>query len=206
MPRKKSKAVPEGNGLIPQDACVMSGGTTLVESRQVMSEALDKAFHKYFGQKLENSEEMRATDQRPADAEHDARQTTSRHGDRRKTRYQDSQVYGRRCSRSRKTGDNSSAQVDPDPRCLISFGDDSAEPLPLPCRDDVLVDKGVAAPKPCISAVEMHTLTATGGLLPAGTASSATRTNSHQPPLWFCTTEEIDLRTSIQYATTYSSF
>ena len=104
------------------------------------------------------------------------------------------------------SGDNSFAQVDPDQMCLTSFGDDSTEPLALPRRDDALVDKGVAAPKPCFSSVEIRTLTATGGLLPAGTASSATWPNFHQPPLWFCPTEEVDFRTSIQYATTYSSF
>ena len=93
------------------------------------------------------------------------------------------------------SGDNSSAQVDP--MCMTSFGDNSTEPLTLPRRDDALVDKSAAAPKLCRSPVEVGTLTAAGGLLPAGTASSATRTNFHQPPLWCCPTEEINLRTSI---------
>ena len=61
--------------------------------------------------------------------------------------------------------------------CLASFGDDSTKPLVLPyCRDNALVDKDAAAPKPCLSSVEMRTLTTAGGLLPAGTASIATRT------------------------------
>ena len=73
MPRKKSKAVPEGNDPVPQDAYVMLDGTTLVELRRVMSEALYKAFDKHFGQKTENPEVMRATDQRSAGPELDAR-------------------------------------------------------------------------------------------------------------------------------------
>ena len=107
-----------------------------------------------------------------------------------------------------KSGDkSSSAQVDHDPMCLTSFGDDSTEPPTLPLRGDALVDKGAAAPKPCPSSVKIRTPTAAGDLLPAGTASTTvTRTLFHQPPLWsFCPTEEMNFRTSIQYAT-YSSF
>ena len=49
------------------------------------------------------------------------------------------------------SGDNSSAQVNPDPMCLTSFGDDFTGPPALPCsRDDALVDKGAAAPKTCL--------------------------------------------------------
>ena len=104
------------------------------------------------------------------------------------------------------SGDSSSAQVDPDPMCLTSFGDDSTEPPALPrCRDDALVDKDAVASNPFLSPVEVRTLTATGGFLPAGTTSTATRTIFHQPPLWFCPTEEMNSRTSIQYVTTYYS-
>ena len=104
-----------------------------------------------------------------------------------------------------RNGDNSSAQVNPDPMCLTSFGDDSTKSLVLSHRDDALVDKG-AAPKPCVAPVKMRTLTATDGLVLAGKASSATRINFHQPPLCFCPMEEINLKTSIQHATTHSSF
>ena len=45
--------------------------------------------------------------------------------------------------------DNSFTQVDTDPICLTSFGDDSTRPSALPClRDDALVDEGAAARKP----------------------------------------------------------
>ena len=66
MSRKKSKAVSEGNGPVPQDACVVLGGTTLVKLRPIISETMDKAFDKHFEQKLNNPEEMKANDQRSA--------------------------------------------------------------------------------------------------------------------------------------------
>ena len=84
-----------------------------------------------------------------------------------------------------KHGDSCSAKkfAAGPPICLTSFGDDSTEPPALSCRDDIIVDKGAVAPKPCLSLVEVRKLTAAGGLLPAGIASTATRTIFHQPPL-----------------------
>ena len=52
----------------------------------------------------------------------------------------------------------------------------------------------------------MRTPTVAGGLFPAGTASTAKRTTFDESPLWFCPTKAINLRTSNQYATDYSSF
>ena len=76
----------------------------------------------------------------------------------------------------------------------------------LPRCDDVLVDKGAVAPKPCLSPVEMRTLTAAGGLLPTGKTSTAMMmTIFPQLPLWFRLAKEMKSRTS-QYATDYSSF
>ena len=104
------------------------------------------------------------------------------------------------------SGNSSSAQIDPDPMCLTSFGDDfiRSSVFPYP-RDDALVNKDAAAPKPCLSPVEMRTLKAVKGLLPAGKSSTATRIVSYQPRLWFCPTEEINSRTTVQYAMDYSS-
>ena len=56
--------------------------------------------------------------------------------------------------------------------CLASFVDDSTKPPTIPRMDDVSVNEGAAVPKPCLSPVEMRMLTAAGGLLPAGTAST----------------------------------
>ena len=107
-----------------------------------------------------------------------------------------------------KHGDSCFAyQVALDPMSSTSFGDDFTKPPALPCsRDDVLVDNGAAAPKTCLIPVEMRTLTAAGGLLPAGTALTATRTTFDQPLIWFCPIEEISSRTSNRYATNKSSF
>ena len=50
------------------------------------------------------------------------------------------------------SGDNSSVEVDLDPICLTSFGDDSTRPPTGSCsRDDAMVDKKAAAPKSCLS-------------------------------------------------------
>ena len=67
MPRKKSKAVLEGNGHVPQDAYVMLGGMTMEELRQIMSEALDKAFN-------EPTENVKRENHRLAGLEQQARQ------------------------------------------------------------------------------------------------------------------------------------
>ena len=75
MPRKESKAVPEGNGPIPQDAYVMLSGITLEDLRRTMSEAAGKVFDKHFGQNPENPEEIKAKEQRSANHEQDARES-----------------------------------------------------------------------------------------------------------------------------------
>ena len=51
-----------------------------------------------------------------------------------------------------------------------------AKPPALPCKKDALVDKGAEAPKSYFSGEDMRMPTAAGGLLPACTASTATRT------------------------------
>ena len=154
-------------------------------------------------------EEMRATEQRSASLEQDARQP-------RLAMKADVTIYTK--TRKRTEGaaaaervvreDNSSAEVDPNPICLASIGEDYTGPPAHPCtRDNALVDNGAAAPKPCLSPVEMRTLTAAGGLLSASKASTATRIAYCQPRLWFCPTEETNSeRTSFQYASYYNSF
>ena len=79
-----------------------------------------------------------------------------------------------------KNGDSCSAQsVQAGPTSLTIFGM-RAKLSALPRRDDVLVDKGAAVPKPCLSPAEMRTLKAAGGLRPAGKASRVTRTILYQ--------------------------
>ena len=154
-------------------------------------------------------EEVRAKEQRSASLEQDYRQPrlameTDVPSDT-KTR---ARTEGVAAAVQAMHGDSCSAnQVDPDPMCLISFGDDSTGPPALPCsNDNALVNNGAAVPKSCLSPSEMRTPTAAGVLLPAGTASTATRSTLNQPPLWFCPTEDIYLRISNQKSMGDSSF
>ena len=166
-----------------------------------MSEALDKPFDNFHRLKPEKLEEMRATDQHLAGLEHDAWQPClATEADVPSDKNTRKRVEDAAADQA-KNGDSCSAKkADPDPMRPTSFGDDSTEPPALPCRDNVMVDKGAAAPKPCLSPVAMRTLT-------AAVASTATRAIFHRLPLWFCPTEEMNFRmTSIQYATYYSSF
>ena len=81
--------------------------------------------------------------------------------------------------------DSSSARkVDIGPTTSTSFGMITESPALL-CRDDALVGKGAEALRPCLSPVEIHTLPAAGGLLPADTVSTAIRTIvSRSLPSW----------------------
>ena len=177
MPRKKSKAVHEGNDPLLQDTCGSLGWITLEEIRRIMSEALEKSFDNFYRLNTENLKEMRATRQRSASLEQDARQprltTEADVKPGTKTRKRTENAAAERVI----SEDSSFAQVDPDLMCLTSFGDDSTKYLALPCcRDDALIGKGAAVLNPCLSPVKMRTLTAAGGLLPTGTVSTAMRT------------------------------
>ena len=87
-------------------------------------------------------------------------------------------------------GDSCTAQkVQDGPKASSSFGV-KAEPPALPCRDDVLVEDGAAAPKSCLPSLEMRSPSAAGGLLPAGKTSTATEATSKEPLLRFYATEE----------------
>ena len=89
-------------------------------------------------------------------------------------------------------GDSCTAQkVQDGPKTSISF-DVKAQPPDLPCREDVLVEDGAAAPRSCLPSLEMRSTTAAGGLVPTGKTSTATKTNFNQPPLGFYSTEETD--------------
>ena len=66
------------------------------------------------------------------------------------------------------------------------------KPPALPCRDDVVVESGDAAPESCLPFMEMRTTTAASGLASTGEASTATRTTSNQPLLRFYATKEMN--------------
>ena len=84
-------------------------------------------------------------------------------------------------------------RVEPGPNTNSTSFHVKAEPPALPCRYDVVVEYGDAAPESCLPSLEMRSPTAAGGLVPTGEVSKATETNFNQPPLRFCSTEETDL-------------
>ena len=101
----------------------------------------------------------RGTSQRLASLKHDARQpcltleANWQAGTKTRERTEGAAtavqaMHGNSCSANR---------VDPDPICSTSFGVDCTEPPGLPCsREDALVDNGAAAPKSCLSPLEMR--------------------------------------------------
>ena len=173
MPRNWSTTIPEGNDPVRRDE-IGSDQPTLADLYRMIGELFDKSDRELD----EVADEMRATKKGLAGLEQDARQPrlameadvpsdTKTH-----TRMEDAVAvqarYGNSCSAN---------QIDPDPTCLISFGDDSTGPPAFPCtRDDALIDNGATASKPCLPPVGMCTPTAAGGLLPTGTASTAMMT------------------------------
>ena len=90
-------------------------------------------------------------------------------------------------------GDSCTAEqkVQGGPNTSITFGA-KAEPPDFPCRDDVLVEDGDAAPRSCLPSLEMRSPTTAGGLLPTGEASTATRTTSNEPFPPFYATKEMN--------------
>ena len=186
MLRKKSKAVPEGNGPIP----LLGGITREGLLCRVMSETWGKTFQ-------EITEDMRRINQRLASLEQVTRQprlvmeADVKVDKKIRERTEDAAAafpkHGDRCSAKR---------VQTGPKSSTSFGDDFPGPPALSCsRDDALVGKGAAAAKSYLSPLEVRTPTAVGDLLLTGTTSTATGTTFDQSPLWFCLTKEIHLKT-----------
>ena len=65
-------------------------------------------------------------------------------------------------------GDNFSAKrIQDGPKSSTTF-DEKVEPPALPCRDGVIVENGAAAPKSCLSPLEVRTTTAADGLFSTG--------------------------------------
>ena len=83
----------------------------------------------------------------------------------------------------------STCRVEPGPKTSTSFGV-KAEPPALPCKEDIFVEGGEAAPKSCLPYLEMRSSTATGGLVPPGKTSTAMETTVNKPLLQFFSTEE----------------
>ena len=211
MPRKKSKTVPESSdGPVPQQEEFESGRPTLSDVYRTFEERFDQSdsywysIGSHFNQQVKKLDEpiemMRGTSQRLAVLEHDARQPrlamevdlqadTKTHERTEGAATAVQAMHANSCSANR---------VDPHPICSTSFGDDCTGPPALPCsREDALVDNSAAAPRSCLSPLEMRSPIAASGLLPAGETSTATKTTFDHPTLWFCLTEETNLKTSV---------
>ena len=207
MPRTSSKAVPEGNGPIPQQEEIGSDQPTLANWCRLFEERFERQLNgvkSRLDRMNELVDEMRSTKQRLDGLEQYAQQLRlaikADVPSDTKTR---ERTEGAAAAVQAKHEDSCSAKpVGRDPMCLTGFGDDSTGPSALSCSRDInaLVVNGAATPKPCLSLLEIRTLTAAGGLLPTSTTSTAMRTTFDQPSHWFCPIEEMKLRTSIHTA------
>ena len=207
MPRNWSKAVPEDNGSVPQPE-FGPDQPTLAEIYRLFEKRLDRKLNRMKSHFNELTERISETNQHSVSLERDdARQPRlAMEADVKSDTKTRKRTKGATAADQAKYRDScSTKRIQAGPTSSTSFSTKAESPA-LPRMDDVLVDKGAAAPKPCLSPVEMRTLTAAGGLLPAGKASTATKIIFYQPPFWFCPTKEINSRTTIQYAMNCSSF
>ena len=173
--RNKSEAVPEGNGPVPQQQELGSGQSTLAD----VYRRVKKVFEEVSGRKMDKfTDNLRRNDQLLASLEQDARQP-------RLAMAANVQADIKTPERTEGTaiavpamhGDSfSTNRADPGPKTTwTSFGVKTNPPA-LPCRDDVLVENGAAAPKSCLAPLEMRTATAAGSLLPIVKTTTATWT------------------------------
>ena len=174
---------------------------TWEELRQTVSETWGEALREF-------KEDLRRIGQRLASLEHDARRPRSAmEADVPADEKTRERTEGAAKAVQAKHGDSCTAKRVQDGPTTSTCFDVKAEPPALPCRNNVLVENGAAAPKSCLSPLEMRSTTAAGGLLPTGQASTITKTTFDEPTLRFCSTEETNSeRTSTQYALYHSSF
>ena len=169
-----------------------------------------KGIKSHFDNMDEVADEMRATKQRLAGLEQDARQPRlAREADVLSYTKTREGTEGATAVIQAKHGEScSTEQGRSRPDVSDHFGDDSIGFPALPWSwDDALVGNGAAAPKSCLLPLELRPPTAAGGVHPAGKASITTRITYYQPRPWFCPTEEMNSeRTSFPYASYYSSF
>ena len=183
MPRKESEAVPEGNSPIPQQEELGSGEPTLADIYRLCEERFDRmdSYFDRWNRKLDEiSNEARVIDQHVTSLEHGARQLRlAMEADGPANTKTRERTEGAATAVQAMRGDGVSARrVGPDPNTnSTSFGV-KAEPPALPCRDDVVVESGDAAPKSCLPSLEMRSSTAASGLVPTGEASTPTDTSS----------------------------
>ena len=225
--RKARKAVPEGNGPVPQKEELGSGQLTLGDVYRLCEERFDrhlkimdirfdrqlKRMDSYFDRcdkKLgEISDEMRKMDEHVTRLEHGTRQPRlGMEEDGQTSTKTRERTEGAATAVQAMRGDCFSARrVEPGPNTnSTSFGVKTGPPA-LPCRDDSVVKSGTAASESCLPSMEMRPSTAAGGLVSTGEASKASETTLNEPPLRFFPTEETDLKPNCKKPSTpYASF
>ena len=183
MLRKASEAVSEGKGPIPQQEEFGSGQPTLAGAFREIKERLEECHDEMTGlfEQLAGRLEQDARQQRHT-MEADETNTKTRE-----------RTEGAAIAVQAMRGDSYATQqkVQDEAKTSITFGVE-AEPSDLPCRDDVLVEGGDAAPRSCLPSLEMRSPTAAAGLFPTGEASTATKTTSKEPPFRFYATDEMN--------------
>ena len=187
MLRKESEAVSEGNGPIHQEEKIGFGQPALAdECREIRS--LSKQ------QDIRLDRITRLLEQLSECLEHEARQPRlAMEADGPADTKTRERTEGAATAVQAMRGDGFSARrVKPGPNTnSTSFGE-KPEPPALPCRDDVVVESGVAASESCHPSLEMRSSTAAGGLVPTGEAFTASETTSNEPLLRFYETEEMN--------------
>ena len=186
MPWKESEVFPEGNGPIP-----VLGGITLENFRRALSEIRGEIL-------IELKKDLRSLDQRLAGLEPDARQprlAMVADGQANTKTHERTEGAAKKAVQAMDGDSFSASRVDPGSKTNTTSFDVKAKPPALPCRDNVLVESGAAAPKSSLPSLGMRSPTAAGGLLPAGEASIVTKAAFNQPPLRPYSTEETNSKT-----------
>ena len=173
-----------------------------------MRETWDEVREENGLKKPEKPKEMRATDQREASLEQDARQPRlAMEADGPANTKTRERTEGATTTVQAMHGDSFSARrVDPSPKTTSTSFGMKAEPPVLPCRDDVVVENHAAAPKLRLPSLEMRSPTAAGGLLPTSEISTATKTTFNKSPLWLYSTEEANSKETNLWTSTPSAW
>ena len=200
MPRKESEAVTEGNSPVPQQEEFGSGKPTLEDVYRLFDEIFDRqqkrmnSFFDRWDRKLDKIlDEMRKMDEHVTRLEHGSRQPRlAMEEDGQANTKTRERTEGATTAVQAMRGDGFSARrVEPGPNTNSNSFGVKAEPPALPCRDDVVVECGVAASESCLPSL-MRSSTAAGGLAPTGEASTASGTTSNEPLLRFYEIEEMN--------------
>ena len=209
MLRKESEVVSEGNGPVHQEEEFEFRQPAPVDEFREVKSLLKQRRKKLDGF---NDDVKRLFEQFSARLEQDARQRRyAMEADETANTKTRERTEGAATAVQAMRGDSFSARrVEPGPNTSSTSFTVKAEPSALPCRDDVVVESGDAAPKLCLPSLEMRSSTAAGGLVPTGETSTA-ETTVNKPLLKFYSTEKEDskkenLWTSIPSAWYNSSF